>query len=150
MPDENLMGVFAPQTPAGVDEASVVGEGDELDVVGEPVVRAARSRVEAPDDHQPVDVAAELGEEEREGALGVEGASLAPVHVVRVDEQLHRRRRPTARASAASGGPNRRQPDRKPKPQERCMTAKITGSDAASPRPARGIASAEVPSTAAA
>ena len=105
-----------------------MGEGDELHLIWQSVVRRARARIEPPDDHKPLDVRSETGEEEGEGALGIDGAALAPVDVVRVDGEPHGRRyalprRRTIRARAASGGPKRTEPTRNPNPQDPCMTA---------------------------
>ena len=74
---------------ARVDEARVVGEGDELHRVGQAVVGGARARIEPPHDHEPLHVRGELREEEGEGALRVEGVALAPVDVVGVDGEPH-------------------------------------------------------------
>jgi hypothetical protein len=79
----------ATQRRQRVRQARVVGQRHEIDRVRDAVVGAARLRVHAAEQHDPLHERPQAGDEREERALGVVGVAVAPVVVVGVDAEPH-------------------------------------------------------------
>ena len=62
-----------------------MGQADQLGVLVQRIVRASRLRVQATDEHEPVDLPAKHLEEDDERALPVAPDAVGAVLVVRID-----------------------------------------------------------------
>ena len=127
-------------------------QSHQLGVLVQRVVRASRSRVQATDEHQAINLAAKHLEKHDERALAIAPHAVRAVLVVGVNSQAHgairpaatvhkrARSRPGTRSRPATrarwpeptGGPNRAIPTSVPRPQPKCMIGSTTASIAPS------------------
>ena len=125
LPEGTNRGDGGAQEAARAGQRLVVGQGDEVDAVGQAEVAGAVGGPGAAQQDQVIEVLADLGDEERKRPFAPELTPGLFVDLVVVDDEPHAYRRNDA--SAATGGPKRTQPARNPNPAATCMEAKTRG-----------------------